>query len=162
MSCRNLTLRRIRQSKEYKSFFFFFFLLVSHFRLSQWIDDPVVGWLKPFYCHNTLPATATNCRNISNHFPTLHTLTTINEQTKMIHKYSTLLECGFHHEKRPSALGCNRQPIRQHICTGMQDMGYLPKPTEQRTFNTPGHHRHIIVNTFLHNLHFSTKKLTIL
>ena len=32
--------------------------LVSHLRLSQWKDDSVEGWLKPFYCHNTLPATA--------------------------------------------------------------------------------------------------------
>ena len=44
----------------YKKFFSssFFFFLVSHLRLSQQKDDTVEGWLKPFYCHNTLPATA--------------------------------------------------------------------------------------------------------
>ena len=34
------------------------FLLVCHLRLRQPMDDTAVGWLKPFYCHNTLPATA--------------------------------------------------------------------------------------------------------
>ena len=38
--------------------FFFVFLFVSHLRLSQRKDDTVEGWLKPFYCHKTLPATA--------------------------------------------------------------------------------------------------------
>ena len=37
---------------------FFLLLLVTHLRLSQRKDDTVEGWLKPFYCHNTLPATA--------------------------------------------------------------------------------------------------------
>ena len=36
----------------------FFLLLVSHLRLSQWKDETVEGWLKPFYCHDTLPETA--------------------------------------------------------------------------------------------------------
>ena len=35
-------------------FFVFCFLLVSHPRLSQRKE----GWLKPFYCQNTLPETA--------------------------------------------------------------------------------------------------------
>ena len=33
-----------------------FFLLVSHLRLGQWMDDAAESWLKPFYCHYTLPA----------------------------------------------------------------------------------------------------------
>ena len=36
--------------------FFVVLLLVSHLRLGQRKDDPVVGWLKPFYCYYTLPA----------------------------------------------------------------------------------------------------------
>ena len=35
-----------------------FFLLTSHLRLCQWKDDTAEGRLKPFYCHNILPATA--------------------------------------------------------------------------------------------------------
>ena len=34
---------------------FFLLLLVSHLRLSQWTDYTAEGWLKLFYCHNTLP-----------------------------------------------------------------------------------------------------------
>ena len=51
------------------SFFFmsFFFLisLVSHLRLSQREDDTAVGWFKPFYCHNTLPATVLHINTTS-------------------------------------------------------------------------------------------------
>ena len=49
----------------------YFFLLVSHLRLSQWRDDPGEGWFKPFYCHNTFPATALHIRkfNIFTKYP---------------------------------------------------------------------------------------------
>ena len=35
-----------------------FLFLVSHLRLGQRLDDPAVGWHKPFYCHYTFPSTA--------------------------------------------------------------------------------------------------------
>ena len=41
------------------------FLLASHHTLGQWEDDPAEGWLKPFYCHYTLPAAAFSLYNIS-------------------------------------------------------------------------------------------------
>ena len=41
-----------------KSMMQHFLLLVSNLRLSHWKDETDEGWLKPFYCHNTLPATA--------------------------------------------------------------------------------------------------------
>ena len=34
---------------------FFIFLLVNHLRLSQRGDDPVEGWLKPFFVVTQLP-----------------------------------------------------------------------------------------------------------
>ena len=39
-------------------YIYFLLLLVSHLRLSQLRDDTALGWLKPFWCLNTLPATA--------------------------------------------------------------------------------------------------------
>ena len=47
----------LKQKLFYFIFLPLFFLLSCHLRLSQWLDDTVVGWLNHF-CHNTLPAKA--------------------------------------------------------------------------------------------------------
>ena len=41
------TCHKTHKGKTYKVIIMYFFLLVSHLRLSQRIDDPVVGWHKP-------------------------------------------------------------------------------------------------------------------